>query len=95
MEKVLRGNEVFGESCNWFKSVVALTLCFGAIHFNLALILFAIFFLSLSKALLYVFFLLHLFLFIFLLLAKTLFLLVFQFACQAFWFPHAVYDSSC
>lgn len=43
MGKVLKSNR--------FKSVVALALCFGAIHFNIALILFALFFLSLSKAL--------------------------------------------
>ncbi|WJX88266.1 Diacylglycerol O-acyltransferase 2 [Trifolium repens] len=52
MKKVFGGNKEFGESCNLFKSVVALSLSFGAIHFNVALILFALFFLPLSKALL-------------------------------------------
>ncbi|XP_058758695.1 diacylglycerol O-acyltransferase 2D-like isoform X2 [Vicia villosa] len=47
MEKVLRI-----ESSNSFKSVVALALCVGAIHFNLVFILFTLFFLPLSKSLL-------------------------------------------
>ncbi|RHN78253.1 putative diacylglycerol O-acyltransferase [Medicago truncatula] len=49
MGKVLQRNT---KSSNRLKSVVALALCFGAIHFNIALILFALFFLPLSKALL-------------------------------------------
>ncbi|KAL5063190.1 hypothetical protein RYX36_024927 [Vicia faba] len=45
MEKVLRI-----EPSNSFKSVVALSLCIGTIHFNLVFILFALFFLPLSKS---------------------------------------------
>ncbi|CAJ2635975.1 unnamed protein product [Trifolium pratense] len=52
MKKVFGGNKESGESCNLFNSVVALSLSFGAIHFNVSLILFALFFLPLSKALL-------------------------------------------
>ncbi|KAJ1434098.1 hypothetical protein SESBI_05662 [Sesbania bispinosa] len=55
MEKVFHGNEEFAGSRNMFKTVVALVLYLGAIHFNVALILFAAFFLPLSKALLSVF----------------------------------------
>ncbi|XP_020239183.1 diacylglycerol O-acyltransferase 2D-like isoform X3 [Cajanus cajan] len=52
MEKVLNGAEEFSESCNMLKMVLALALYLGTIHFNLALIFFATFFLPLSKALL-------------------------------------------
>ncbi|XP_020239185.1 diacylglycerol O-acyltransferase 2D-like [Cajanus cajan] len=52
MEKVLNGAEKFSESCNMLKMVLALALYLGTIHFNLALIFFATFFLPLSKALL-------------------------------------------
>ncbi|KAK7346252.1 hypothetical protein VNO80_20767 [Phaseolus coccineus] len=54
MEKVLNNNGVenSSEPCSMFKTVPALALYLGAIHFNLILILFATFFLPLSKALL-------------------------------------------
>ncbi|XP_027192389.1 diacylglycerol O-acyltransferase 2D-like isoform X1 [Cicer arietinum] len=49
MEKVLgRENAEHAQTRNSLKSVVALALCFGAIHFNLAFILFSLFFLPLS-----------------------------------------------
>jgi hypothetical protein len=97
MKKVFGGNKEFGESCNLFKSVVALSLSFGAIHFNVALILFALFFLPLSKALLFVFIIL--FYSFFLLLTQiffpSLFYAGFQFACQDLFFAHTVCGSSC
>ncbi|KAL2334144.1 hypothetical protein Fmac_015357 [Flemingia macrophylla] len=52
MEKVLNGAEEFSESRSVLKTILALALFLGAIHFNLALIFFAIFFLPLPKALL-------------------------------------------
>ncbi|KAG5134442.1 hypothetical protein JHK82_025630 [Glycine max] len=52
-EKVFKGSEVFGDtSPNYLKTILALALWLGTIHFNVALVLFAIFFLSLHKALL-------------------------------------------
>lgn len=54
-EKVFKGSEVFGDtSPNYLKTILALALWLGTIHFNVALVLFAIFFLSLHKALLFV-----------------------------------------
>ncbi|XP_061355789.1 diacylglycerol O-acyltransferase 2D-like isoform X2 [Gastrolobium bilobum] len=52
--KVFRGNEVFGESpsSNFLKTILALALWLGTIHLNAALMLFAVLFLPLSKALL-------------------------------------------
>ncbi|QCD82196.1 2-acylglycerol O-acyltransferase 2 [Vigna unguiculata] len=53
MEKVSNGIEKsYESSCNMFKTVPALLLYLGLIHFNIIFILFATFFLSLSKALL-------------------------------------------
>ncbi|KAG4951917.1 hypothetical protein JHK84_045259 [Glycine max] len=52
MGKVFNGVEEFSESRNVFKTVPALVLYLGAIHFNLALILWATVFLPLSKGLL-------------------------------------------
>ncbi|XP_061341728.1 diacylglycerol O-acyltransferase 2D [Gastrolobium bilobum] len=51
-EKVFRGREEFGDSSNLFSTILALALWLGAIHFNVALILFSLFFLPLSKSLL-------------------------------------------
>ena len=57
MEKVSNGIEKsYESSCNMFKTVPALLLYLGLIHFNIIFILFATFFLSLSKALLFVLF---------------------------------------
>ncbi|KAF7829088.1 diacylglycerol O-acyltransferase 2D [Senna tora] len=50
-EKVFRGRDEFGKSSNTFKQIVALAIWLGAIHFNAALLLFALFFLPFSKAL--------------------------------------------
>ncbi|XP_047179526.1 diacylglycerol O-acyltransferase 2D-like [Vigna umbellata] len=52
MEKVWNGIEKSSESCDMLKTVPALALYLGFIHFNFIFILFATFFLSLSKALL-------------------------------------------
>ncbi|XP_057415146.1 diacylglycerol O-acyltransferase 2D-like [Lotus japonicus] len=51
MEKVFHGIEEFTKSSSVFKTILALALYFGAIHFNVALILFAALFLPLSEAL--------------------------------------------
>ncbi|XP_054823727.1 diacylglycerol O-acyltransferase 2D [Prosopis cineraria] len=51
-EKLFSGREEFGKSSNTFKQIVALAIWLGAIHFDAALVLFALLFLPLSKALL-------------------------------------------
>ena len=51
-EKVFRGRDEY--SSNMFNSIIALAIWLGAIHFTAALVLLAVFFLSLSKALLFV-----------------------------------------
>lgn len=56
MEKVWNGIEKTSESCDMLKTVPALALYLGLIHFNFIFILFATFFLSPSKALLLVFY---------------------------------------
>ncbi|TKY70216.1 Diacylglycerol O-acyltransferase 2 [Spatholobus suberectus] len=48
----ISGREEFGDSSNVFTAILAIALWLGAIHFNVALILFAVFFLPLSKSLL-------------------------------------------
>lgn len=53
-EKVFNGREEFSDSSNAFHSILALSLWLGWIHFNIALILSAIFLLPLSKSLLFV-----------------------------------------
>ncbi|RDX69001.1 Diacylglycerol O-acyltransferase 2D, partial [Mucuna pruriens] len=77
MEKVFKGVEEFSESRNMFKKVLALVLYLGAIHFNLALIIFATFFLPLSKALMLV--LINCLFFIFMFRFCNLFIMVFGF----------------
>lgn len=64
-EKLFSGREEFGKSSNTFKQIVALAIWLGAIHFDAALVLFALLFLPLSKALLFVFTLLLLSVFAF------------------------------
>ncbi|TKY58418.1 Diacylglycerol O-acyltransferase 2 [Spatholobus suberectus] len=52
-EKMFKGSEEFADtSSNYLKTVLALALWLGAIHFNAALMLFAVLFLSLHQALL-------------------------------------------
>ncbi|XP_027345038.1 diacylglycerol O-acyltransferase 2D-like [Abrus precatorius] len=52
-ETVFKGIEEFADtSSNYFKSILALALWLGTIHFNAALVLFTLLFLPLSKALL-------------------------------------------
>ncbi|KAG5060872.1 hypothetical protein AAZX31_01G143300 [Glycine max] len=51
-EKLISGREEFGDSSNLFSAILAMVLWLGAIHFNIALILLAVFFLPLSKSLL-------------------------------------------
>ncbi|KAK7386589.1 hypothetical protein VNO78_26922 [Psophocarpus tetragonolobus] len=52
-EKVFKGSEEFGDtSANYAKTILALALWLGTIHFNAALMLFAVLFISLRKALL-------------------------------------------
>ena len=53
-EKLISGREEFGDSSNLFSAILAMVLWLGAIHFNIALILLAVFFLPLSKSLLFV-----------------------------------------
>ncbi|KAG2376320.1 Diacylglycerol O-acyltransferase [Vigna angularis] len=50
-EKFISGREEFGNSSNTFSAILAMALWLGAIHFNIALILFALFFLPLPKLL--------------------------------------------
>ncbi|KAI5438475.1 diacylglycerol O-acyltransferase 2D [Lathyrus oleraceus] len=57
-EKAFNGREEFSDSSNTFHSILALSLWLGWIHFNIALILSAIFLLPLSKSLLVIGFLL-------------------------------------
>ncbi|WVZ09547.1 hypothetical protein V8G54_014077 [Vigna mungo] len=51
-EKFISGREEFGNSSNTFSAILAMALWLGAIHFNIALIVFALFFLPLPKLLL-------------------------------------------
>ncbi|KAL2348728.1 hypothetical protein Fmac_002728 [Flemingia macrophylla] len=51
-EKVISGRQQFGDSSNVFDTIIAMALWLGAIHFNIALIFYAVFFLPLSKSLL-------------------------------------------
>ncbi|KAJ7953264.1 diacylglycerol O-acyltransferase 2-like [Quillaja saponaria] len=51
-EKVFRGSDELGKSSNLWKTFVAIGIWLGTFHLNAAVILFAIFFLPLSKALL-------------------------------------------
>lgn len=54
-EKVFSGREEFGaDSSNLFRTILALVLWLGAIHLIIALVLFAVLFLPLSKAPLFV-----------------------------------------
>ncbi|PNY11323.1 diacylglycerol o-acyltransferase 2-like protein [Trifolium pratense] len=48
-EKIFNGREQFTDSSNTFSSILALSLWLGSIHFNIALILFALFFFPFSK----------------------------------------------
>ncbi|CAI8588431.1 unnamed protein product [Vicia faba] len=57
-EKIFNGRDEFSDSSNTFHSVLALSLWLGWIHFNIALILSAIFLLPPSKSLLVIGFLL-------------------------------------
>ncbi|KAL9328338.1 hypothetical protein ACSQ67_003341 [Phaseolus vulgaris] len=50
-EKFISGREEFGDSSNTFSAILAMALWLGAIHFNIAIILFALFFLPLPKLL--------------------------------------------
>ncbi|XP_004512296.1 diacylglycerol O-acyltransferase 2D [Cicer arietinum] len=50
-EKVFNGRDEFTDSSNTFHSILALSLWLGAIHFIIGLVLFATFFLPLSKSL--------------------------------------------
>ncbi|KAK7406966.1 hypothetical protein VNO78_08602 [Psophocarpus tetragonolobus] len=52
VEKVISGREEFGNSSNLFSAILAMALWLGAIHFNIVLIILALFFLTLSKSLL-------------------------------------------
>lgn len=56
-ERFISGREEFGNSSNTFSAILAMALWLGAIHFNIALIVFALFFLPLPKLLLFVFYL--------------------------------------
>ncbi|XP_014521037.1 diacylglycerol O-acyltransferase 2D isoform X1 [Vigna radiata var. radiata] len=51
-ERFISGREEFGNSSNTFSAILAMALWLGAIHFNIALIVFALFFLPLPKLLL-------------------------------------------
>ncbi|XP_057448878.1 diacylglycerol O-acyltransferase 2D [Lotus japonicus] len=51
-EKVFNGRQEFSDSSNVPSTIFAMSLWLGAIHFNVALVLFAVFFLPLSKSLL-------------------------------------------
>ncbi|KAK7309434.1 hypothetical protein RJT34_06158 [Clitoria ternatea] len=51
-ERVISGREEFGDSFNVLSSILAMALWLGAIHFNVALVIFAVFFLPFSKSLL-------------------------------------------
>ncbi|QCD91235.1 diacylglycerol O-acyltransferase 2D [Vigna unguiculata] len=51
-EKFISGREEFGNSSNTFSAILAMALWLGAIHFNVALVLFALFYLPLPKLLL-------------------------------------------
>ncbi|XP_020226054.1 diacylglycerol O-acyltransferase 2D isoform X2 [Cajanus cajan] len=51
-EKVISGRQEFCDSSNVFGTIVAMVLWLGAIHLNIALIFYAVFFLPLSKSLL-------------------------------------------
>ncbi|CAJ1930734.1 unnamed protein product [Sphenostylis stenocarpa] len=52
-EIVISGREEFGDSSNLLSAILAMVLWLGAIHFNVALILFALFFLPFTKFLLF------------------------------------------
>ncbi|RDX79176.1 Diacylglycerol O-acyltransferase 2D, partial [Mucuna pruriens] len=56
-EKVIGGREEFGDSSSLLSVILAMVLWLGAIHFNITLIIFAVFFLPISKSLLFVFYL--------------------------------------
>lgn len=82
MGKVFNGVEEFSESRNVFKTVPALVLYLGAIHFNLALILWATVFLPLSKGLLFVFYLYFCYVYFFLSININLIINLFTFVSK-------------
>lgn len=53
-EKVFIARDEYGKSSNAFKQIVALAIWLGAIHFDAALVLIALLFFPLSRALLFV-----------------------------------------
>lgn len=53
--RVFKGREEFGLGSNTFQPILALGIWLGAIHFNIAIVLFTFLFLPFSKALLSVF----------------------------------------